>query len=177
MKPTSSFLLPPDLELPIAKSLTLQLALEALIGCFQKKKRAWERLSECGSALLKAFGRKNAKQMHELLSSAPETPTSTYLETFSDALFPYVEACKQDENVVLYLIEQRTTLNECVRPELVERWLRRLFPKGPAPLRAMLQEGYSRRGFSDFYTRKEALVQSIGGTTDKWPPMQLKRSS
>ncbi|HEY4255496.1 MAG TPA: hypothetical protein VGM34_04040, partial [Chlamydiales bacterium] len=125
MNTINSFFLPIDPNAPGAKSLTLQLALEALIGCFQKKKRSWERLSQYGNQLLKAFGKKNGHSMQQLLSSAPEEPTPRYLETFSDALFPYVKECKEDENVLLYLLEQRTILNECVRPKLVERWLRR----------------------------------------------------
>jgi hypothetical protein len=90
------------------------------------------------------------------------------LKCFYEALTSYFEEAKSDENVLFYLIEHRTQLNEVLYPKKVEDLLCYLYPSGPAHLRAILCEGYTRRGFGEFYAKHEALIDSIEWTADKW---------
>ncbi|MDE3045318.1 MAG: hypothetical protein KGJ02_01545 [Verrucomicrobiota bacterium] len=86
------------------------------------------------------------------------------LRDFFEALFPYFEEARSDENILFYLIEQRRVLNKLLECPKVEQLLSRLYPSGPAHLRAILCEGYTRRGFSDFYAKHESLIDSIEWT-------------
>ncbi len=85
----------------------------------------------------------------------------TRLGEFFLALFPYFEEARSDENILFYLIEQRQLINHAIYPEKVETILSRLYPAGPTHLRAILCEGYTRRGFGDFYAQHESLIDSI----------------
>lgn len=90
---------------------------------------------------------------------------SQRLTEFYEALYPFFEEARSDENVLFYLIEQKDSLNRHLHPKKVEHLLARLYPSGPTHLRAILCEGYTRRGFSAFYARHEALIDSIDWTT------------
>jgi len=89
------------------------------------------------------------------------------LREFYDALYPFFEEARSDENVLFYLIEKRETLNSLLNPKKIEHLLSRLYPNGPAHLRAILCEGYTRRGFSEFYAQHETLIDSIEWTADE----------
>jgi hypothetical protein len=90
------------------------------------------------------------------------------LSDFFLALFPFFAEARSDENVLFYLIEHRATINEAIYPEKVETILSRLYPSGPTHLRAILYEGYTRRGFGDFYAKHESLIDSIEWTAEEW---------
>src|SRR5262249_45259818 len=90
---------------------------------------------------------------------------SNRLIEFYEALFPFFEEAKSDENVLFYLIENKDSLNRYLHPKKIEHLLAKLYPAGPTHLRAILCEGYTRRGFSAFYAQHEALIDSIEWTT------------
>ncbi len=90
------------------------------------------------------------------------------LRDYYEALIPYFEEAKSDENVLFYLIEHRDEFNDVLEPKKIEDLLCHLYPSGPAHLRAILCEGYTRRGFGEFYAKHEALIDSIEWTADKW---------
>jgi hypothetical protein len=90
------------------------------------------------------------------------------LQEFFEALFPYLEEARSDENVLFFLIEKKEIMNRFLYPQKVEHALARLYPSGPAHLRAILCEGYTRRGFSEFYAQHESLIDSIDWVTDEW---------
>lgn len=85
---------------------------------------------------------------------------------FYDSLYPFFEEARSDENVLFFLIENIERLNEFLAPKKVQQMLACLYPSGPTHLRAILCEGYTRRGFSEFYAKHEALINSIGWTTE-----------
>ena len=95
---------------------------------------------------------------------------------FYDSLYPFFEEARSDENVLFYLIEHIEPLNEFLSPKKVEQMLACLYPSGPTHLRAILCEGYTRRGFSEFYAKHEALINSIGWTTDTCYATSIKHS-
>jgi hypothetical protein len=104
---------------------------------------------------------------------------STLMEFF-DALFPFFEEAKSDENVIFYLIERKAPIDQILqqahrlgisektisRPTMIEDLFCRLYPEGPQHLRTILSEGYTRRGFSEFYAQHKALIESIEWLTD-----------
>ena len=87
-----------------------------------------------------------------------------------DAFYPFFVEARSDENVLFYLIENKDMLNRFLHPKKVEDLLSRLYPAGPAHLRAILCEGYTRRGFSDFYAQHESLIESIEWTANECIP-------
>ncbi|HEX2582997.1 MAG TPA: hypothetical protein VHL30_02660, partial [Chlamydiales bacterium] len=91
-----------------------------------------------------------------------------------DALFPFFAEAKSDENVLFYLIEHKDLLNRFLYPKKVETLLSQLYRSGPTHLRAILCEGYTRRGFSDFYAKHESLIESIEWTVDECVPTSSK---
>lgn len=92
------------------------------------------------------------------------------LRDFFEALFPYFEEARSDENILFYLIEQREVLNQLLECPKIEQIFCRLYPSGPTHLRAILCEGYTRRGFSDFYAKHESLIDSIEWTANECVP-------
>ncbi len=97
------------------------------------------------------------------------------LKDFYEALFPFFAEARSDENVLFYLIENKEEFNRNLHPEKIEQLLSRLYPSGSAHLRAILCEGYTRRGFSDFYLKHESLIESIEWTADKCTPTSILR--
>ncbi len=81
------------------------------------------------------------------------------------ALLPFLQGLRTDENVLLYLIEHHETFNLYLGKRSIETLLQTFFPSGIHELRATLCEGYTRRGFSDFYAGKEHLLDAL-----EWTP-------
>ena len=77
------------------------------------------------------------------------------------SLFPFLLESQEDENILFLLIEQREKLNFYLGERGVENILSRLFPQGPCTLRSALYNGYARRGFLDFYSRNEMLIDAL----------------
>jgi len=98
---------------------------------------------------------------------------SERLIQFYETLLPFFEESKSDENVLFYLIEHREIFNQILFPRKIEDLLSHLYPAGPAHLRAILCEGYTRRGFGEFYAKHEALIDSIEWTADQWTAQEV----
>jgi hypothetical protein len=90
--------------------------------------------------------------------------------SFFSALVPYLQEARTDENVLIFLIEQKETLNRYLGPRAVEDLLRRFFPSGQLQMRAVICEGFTRRGFSSFFSEKEPLIEEIEWETPCHPP-------
>lgn len=107
------------------------------------------------------------------ISSAVQTLCATLrgkLMEFFDALFPFFEEARQDENVLFFLIERKAEINHILRasrPTTLEHIFSRLYPTGPTYLHTILQEGYTKRGFSEFYAQHKTLIESIAWLTDQ----------
>lgn len=80
---------------------------------------------------------------------------------FFHALFPFLQESRGDENVLFYLIEQRRCFNKRLGPHAIEELLLTMFPGGMKDLRAVLCEGYTRRGFASFYAEHEPLFDAL----------------
>ncbi|MBS0625703.1 MAG: hypothetical protein JSS32_06605 [Verrucomicrobia bacterium] len=78
-----------------------------------------------------------------------------------DSLFLFFKESREDENFLFLLIELRERINRHLGPKTTETVLARLFPQGICTLRAALYNGYARRGFLDFYTRNEQLIDAL----------------
>lgn len=83
------------------------------------------------------------------------------IRSFFSALIPYLNEARTDENVLLRLIEQRETLNYHLGTHYIEHILQKFFPSGHAHLRAIICEGFTRRGFTSFLSEKEHLIEEI----------------
>ncbi|MEN9654657.1 MAG: hypothetical protein RL235_769 [Chlamydiota bacterium] len=89
----------------------------------------------------------------------------TRLKHFFAALVPFLQEARTDENVLIYLIEQKEQFNSRIGNRTIEELLRRFFPGGQPVLRAVICEGFTRRGFTSFFTEKEPLIEAL-----EWEP-------
>ena len=89
---------------------------------------------------------------------------------FFSALVPYLQEARTDENILIHLIEQKQTLNRYLGLRSIENLLRRFFPTGQPHLRAVICEGFTRRGFTSFFSEKEPLIEDLEWETPCHPP-------
>lgn len=83
------------------------------------------------------------------------------LSSFFSALIPYLQEARTDENVLLYLIENKENFNCHLGESAIENLLKKFFPSGFSELRAAICEGFTRRGFSDIFIQKEPLLNAM----------------
>ncbi len=88
-----------------------------------------------------------------------------------NTLSPFLKEARSDENVLIYLIEQKNKLNAFLGERHVEKLLESFFPAGHSQLRAAIHEGYMRRGFSGFFAKVEPLINEIEWETSCPSPM------
>ncbi len=151
---TYLFSFPPDLEPETARSLSLQLALDALIAFFNSPAPSADaeiRLTVYTRALLEFFPFIDGAPLRALLKEL-DSPTPLLQKAFLDALLPYVEERSSDESVLFYLLEE----HEALLP-LIQHLSS--FACGDL-LRKRIADGYSRRGFSEFYERHKTRIES-----------------
>lgn len=80
---------------------------------------------------------------------------------FFKALTTYLKEARSDENVLVYLIENKDRMNKYLGERYIEEMLQSFFPAGHAQLRAAVIEGYTRRGFNTFLAKVEPLIDAI----------------
>lgn len=90
---------------------------------------------------------------------------------FFKALSPFLKEARSDENVLIYLIENKDKLNGYLGERRIEELLQSFFPAGHDQLRAAIHEGYTRRGFTTFLTSIEPLIDAIQWETPCHSPM------
>ncbi|MBM3184588.1 MAG: hypothetical protein FJZ64_04720 [Chlamydiae bacterium] len=91
------------------------------------------------------------------------------LDSFFEALKMFLKESRTDENVLIYLIEHRKKFNQYFGVQSIETLLKNFFPTGPEELRATICEGYTRRGFSAFYSEQECLLDAL-----EWEPSECQ---
>jgi hypothetical protein len=84
-----------------------------------------------------------------------------HLRSFFGALVPFLREARSDENVLVYLIEKKEMLNQDLGKRCIEELLQSFFPAGHDQLRAVIYEGYTRRGFSAFFAEVEPLIDAV----------------
>ncbi len=90
--------------------------------------------------------------------------SSILLEQFRSyflALTSFLKEARSDENVLIYLIEHKEEFNEHLGPQKIDELLQNFFPSGHDQLRAVIYEGYTRRGFSTFFSTVEPLIAKV----------------
>lgn len=90
------------------------------------------------------------------------------LDRFFSALSPFLKEARSDENVLVYLIENKEKLNSYLGLRRIEELFVTFFPAGHSQLRAAIIEGYTRRGFTSFLAKIEPLIEAI-----EWETPQL----
>jgi len=83
------------------------------------------------------------------------------LSRFFVSFCPFLKEARYDENVLIYLIENKDQFNEYLGLRRIEDLLQSFFPAGHAQLRAAIHEGFTRRGFTTFLTNVEPLIDAI----------------
>ena len=83
------------------------------------------------------------------------------LSRFFTVLSLFIQEARSDENVLIFLIENRLKLNGHLGNRTIEDLLQRFFPAGHAQLRAVICEGYTRRGFNSYFAQAEPMIDEI----------------
>jgi len=96
------------------------------------------------------------------------------LGRFFSALTHFLQEARSDENVLLYLIEHKHEFNSYLGTRTIEDLLYRFFPAGHAQLRAVICEGYTRRGFSAIFADAEPLIDAIEWEASCQPSLQTQ---
>ncbi len=91
------------------------------------------------------------------------------LASFFSSLHAFLKESRTDENVLLYLVEHRKEFNLYLGENAIENLLSVFFPSGPHELRAMICEGYTRRGFGAFYAEQEPMLDALEWETHGCP--------
>lgn len=78
-----------------------------------------------------------------------------------DDLFPFFQEAKANENLLFYLIEHQKRWDLHLKGKTIQTILQSLFYSSFSELRAVIQEGYTRRGFSCFYEKQEELIEGL----------------
>ncbi len=117
---------------------------------FKSKMMVWEKMPASYSL------NEMLEQLMQLYSSL-----LSHLCRFFSALTPFLKEARSDENVLIYLIENKKRLNQFLGPKCIEEMLQSFFPAGYDQLRAVIFEGYTRRGFSAFLGTVEPLIDEV----------------
>lgn len=152
---------PVDPQLPIARSLVLQFILQEFIAVCDKS--PIDRLCFYCDDLVQATQDSEIPMILEEIrhSLATRKPIETHLRHFFNHFSAYLKECRSDESLLLYLIEHKGKLNAFLGARAVETLLQSFFPAGHAQLRAVIYEGFTRRGFSSFFDKVEPLVNAL----------------
>lgn len=84
-----------------------------------------------------------------------------HLRNYFQALIPFLREARSDENLLIFLIENKEKLNQDLGPKCIEELLQSFFPAGHDQLRAVIYEGYIRRGFSEYFCKVEPLIDQL----------------
>lgn len=165
----SWLILSSPLDPPAVRSLSVQFILQEVIHLHDSKKDQihLDKLCFYCTILLQA-SHVDDREMQMILKDLTQ---KSVLELYADlrgqfrrffsAFLPYLQEARADENVLVYLIEHKDSLNTCLGHRYIEEMLRSFFPLGHAQLRAVIVEGYNRRGFSTFLSTVEPLIDAI----------------
>jgi len=83
------------------------------------------------------------------------------LRQFFHAFSPFLKEARFDENVLIYLVENKAKLNSNLGEKWVDDLLKSFFPAGHGQLRTAIFEGFTRRGFTTFLSSIEPLIDAI----------------
>lgn len=89
---------------------------------------------------------------------------------FFTSFCPFLKEARYDENVLIYLIENKDEFNAYLGLRRIEDLLQSFFPAGHAQLRAAIHEGFTRRGFTTFLSSVESLIDAIEWETQCHSP-------
>ncbi len=101
------------------------------------------------------------------------TDLSEKLCHFFKIFSPFLKEARSDENVLIYLIENKEKINRCLGERYIENLLQSFFPAGHDQLRAAIHEGYTRRGFTSFLSSVEPLIDEIQWETPCHSPTRI----
>lgn len=83
------------------------------------------------------------------------------LSFFWEALFPFFQESKKDENVWAFLIENRAKFHTLFQTFCIEKLIKTLFPGGKQELCSLLFSRYFQRGFVEAWGKLEPLIEEL----------------
>jgi hypothetical protein len=110
-------------------------------------------------------------QFHQLLSklAAPHAFKASalktkYLKNLPEiflALEPFIEGCKENENLIFYLLKHKEEIDECIHSGYLHSLLLKVHPSGLSELCEKLCDNYHHRGFYFLIPEIKLLMAQI----------------
>ncbi|MCI0381947.1 MAG: hypothetical protein L0207_02705 [Chlamydiae bacterium] len=82
----------------------------------------------------------------------------TCLKSIYDFLEPFLLQCKENENLLFFLLKNQDTINTISYPETLANLLKKIHPKGMNHLANLLRTRYQARGFSQLSDEVDELI-------------------
>ncbi len=77
------------------------------------------------------------------------------------ALEPFLKQCQEDENLILFLLKNRSTIDQITKPSHLQHFLRTLYPEGLEILGEKICDRYHQRGFSSQISECKLLLSEL----------------
>lgn len=153
-----------------ARSQPEQFLALSLIDPFVQKGGALDRLCFYSEILLQNSTRKPLQVLEDLRNLILQELALSWkerleqiglgLKRFFEALQLPLYESRSDESVLVFLMENKQKINHYLGASTLENLFGVFFPEGPDQLRAVLFEGFSKRGFSLFFKKIEPLIDT-----------------
>ncbi|HKZ00378.1 MAG TPA: hypothetical protein VJ112_04350 [Rhabdochlamydiaceae bacterium] len=105
------------------------------------------------------------KKTLSLLENPKKQEVSCYLMSLLKQLFcsiePFIENCKENENLIYFLIKNRLKIDQLMENQHLHSFLNRIFPQGLKCLSKKMSDLYYERGFQTVIPQIKALIAEL----------------
>lgn len=167
---------PSHLHPPALRSLSLAFILEELVHKLDNAQDLsldfLDKISYYAGVLVEASNKKKESFLQKEISSMritvlqflhekkAEYLTFFYeqLRSFFNSLIPFFFQARTDENILIYLMEHKASLNRHLGPLTIDKMIQSFASSNPDYLKTIISEGLTRRGFTSFLEEKEEML-------------------
>lgn len=122
---------------------------------FPELQEATEQFHAClDEALAKVTARRRIDE------EIPHEELSGYLTELTRNLQPFLIACKESENLLLFLLNNADEFTQLCGPSAVDDLLRRMYPEGVEKIAHLLKQGYQSRGYDTLLPEIDRLISA-----------------
>lgn len=125
----------------------------------------WNKMQEHAILLTHAFPSfpETAKFVEEAVSKAPREMQEVrlFLKNLYFVLEPLIEICKENENLILFLLKHQKEIDDLKAPHTLKSLLLNIYPNGLAAMGQQLAENFQRRGFASLIPEAQSLIAKL----------------
>lgn len=125
----------------------------------------WNKIREHAILLSYAFPSlpEAARFFEEAVNKAPKEihELRLYLRNLYLFLEPLIEFCKDNENLIFFLLKHHKEIDELKAPHTLKSLLLKIFPNGLTSMSKQLAENFQRRGFAPLIAEAQSLIAKL----------------